>query len=717
MHIQSHHMKQSRPGVFTGWSSAARWIIPALFGLLSVCSPPVIRAQWMQSGGPGGGLIQSFKVSRGNVFAGTDGGVYRSTDGGLSWTEASSGLGGKSVLSFASIGDNLFAGSIEGGIYLTTDEGATWFPRNSETSRLRILALCTLGTSAFAGTAGDGLFASRDTGATWVPVAGGFRGRYVTLLFADDSALYAATSDSGLFRSMTGGTSWTHIDLVDPFQLVFAFTRRADTLFASTVAGILLSTDRGSHWSDFNAGFPPTVASALVILGPYIFAGTGLDGVLFSSVNSASWTKANHLLGNLDVNAIDTSGSRLFAGTGSGVFFSTNLGASWEASTSGMIASAVTSMIPAGPYLFAGTSGGGVYRSVDNGANWNEANSGLPWPYIGSLTAGIYGTLTGDTVLFAGTLAGNGVFLSTDLGGNWVHAGLTGESIHSLAVEGKLVFAGSDDGMFVSPDRGSTWTAIDSGLTAGFVQALDEFDNCIYAGTEMGGAFVSTNDGLSWSPADSGLTSMQVTQFANIGPLVFASTYGGVFASKDSGKTWIARNAMLPDLNINSMLSSGTSLFAGSTRGVYTSGDSGRTWKDVTKGFSDYPRILELALKGTYLYAGTAGSGVWRRPLAEMVTGTSGYTPRLADRISLFQNYPNPFNPSTTIRYALAKRSRVTLNVFNTLGQEVVALVNEVQDAGYHEAKFDGTGLASGVYIYRLIAGGHTLSKRLVLLR
>jgi len=92
----------------------------------------------------------------------------------------------------------------------------------------------------------------------------------------------------------------------------------------------------------------------------------------------------------------------------------------------------------------------------------------------------------------------------------------------------------------------------------------------------------------------------------------------------------------------------------------------------------------------------------------------SAGVPRTAE---LEQNYPNPFNPSTTIRYALPHKAQVLLTVFNTLGQQVATLVHRQEEAGIYEVKFDGSGLASGVYFYRLQTGSFVETKKLLLLK
>lgn len=83
----------------------------------------------------------------------------------------------------------------------------------------------------------------------------------------------------------------------------------------------------------------------------------------------------------------------------------------------------------------------------------------------------------------------------------------------------------------------------------------------------------------------------------------------------------------------------------------------------------------------------------------------------------LGQNYPNPFNPTTTIPFTLNKAGKVELKVFDILGREVATLVNKRMQPGYHKVDFDGTGLATGVYHYRLKFDGKVYTKRMLLVK
>src|SRR5690606_328053 len=94
---------------------------------------------------------------------------------------------------------------------------------------------------------------------------------------------------------------------------------------------------------------------------------------------------------------------------------------------------------------------------------------------------------------------------------------------------------------------------------------------------------------------------------------------------------------------------------------------------------------------------------------------SAGTSDQLPDSYSLEQNYPNPFNPATTIRYSIPEENPVTIKVYNTLGEQVLTLVNEVQSAGVYQVTFNLVNLASGVYFYRIEAGSFVQVKKMIL--
>ncbi|MFC2085243.1 T9SS type A sorting domain-containing protein [Bacteroidota bacterium] len=81
------------------------------------------------------------------------------------------------------------------------------------------------------------------------------------------------------------------------------------------------------------------------------------------------------------------------------------------------------------------------------------------------------------------------------------------------------------------------------------------------------------------------------------------------------------------------------------------------------------------------------------------------------------QNYPNPFNPTTKIKYSIPKQSKVTMRVFDVLGRELSTLVNKEQSQGNYEVEFDGKGLPSGIYIYRLQTGVFVDTKKMIYIK
>ncbi|HRI86335.1 MAG TPA: YCF48-related protein [Ignavibacteria bacterium] len=101
-----------------------------------------------------------------------------------------------------------------------------------------------------------------------------------------------------------------------------------------------------------------------------------------------------------------------------------------------------------------------------------------------------------------------------------------------------------------------------------------------------------------------------------------------------------------------------------------------------------------------------------------VLTNFTNLSSEIPEKFSLLQNYPNPFNPRTIINYQLSMFNFVSLKVYDVLGNEVAALVNEKQNAGIYSVEFDGSGFSSGVYFYQLeVDGNHIDTKRMILLK
>lgn len=156
---------------------------------------------------------------------------------------------------------------------------------------------------------------------------------------------------------------------------------------------------------------------------------------------------------------------------------------------------------------------------------------------------------------------------------------------------------------------------------------------------------------------------------------------------------------------------------------VFIGFEWGKVYNDEFAVFSDKNgegdkahRAWELYNDGTYGYFDQPGTVTWGVDADLWITSyykkavITGLESDNKDMnpvdYSLSQNYPNPFNPSTTIRFYLKADAKVTLRVFNILGQEVAALINRNMNAGNHSSVFDASRLTSGMYIYRLEVKG-----------
>jgi hypothetical protein len=146
-------------------------------------------------------------------------------------------------------------------------------------------------------------------------------------------------------------------------------------------------------------------------------------------------------------------------------------------------------------------------------------------------------------------------------------------------------------------------------------------------------------------------------------------------------------------------------------------------WGDTlwTKSFEGYNEVAAESVHetsdGGYIITGGTDGEVWLIKTAPDPLNINKREVKVISEYHLSQNYPNPFNPSTNIEFDLPKTSKVTLKVFNILGEEVATLLSASLLSGSHSVEWDASNLASGVYLYRLQAGDYVETRKMVLMR
>jgi hypothetical protein len=359
-----------------------------------------------------------------------------------------------------------------------------------------------------------------------------------------------------------------------------------------------------------------------------------------------------------------------------------------------------------GPNLYAGTDSG-LYVSANNGANWNKVDSGLPNLGVSALAAS-------GTNMFAGT--DSGVYRSLDSGKSWRGVLLGYAHTIALAANGTVIYESAVLGInsYVnrSLNNGLSWGSADAGLPGSWVLAFLINGTTIFAGTQNG-VYLSKDSGSSWISDTNGMGLPLpvpfypwVYSFTMIGTNIFAGTTFGVYLRTDSSSSW---NLVISGLgwpySTFALEANGLNIFAAADSGIYMSSNNGTSWSSVSDGLPYGIHINTLTTSGGYLFAGTAGAGVWRRPLSEMI---SAVRDRPIAQTKMFAIY---FTRNSTIRYILPEESFVSLKIFDIRGRLALTVINERQRAGEHLIPLPINRFSAGNYIVQLDAGNYKTQK------
>ena len=642
-------------------------------------------------------------------------GQFRTTDAGRHWTLVGNPYSGLEMVEF---GSNTVGWKVgEGGTQRTTDAGVSWFPAGQLYSS-------------------GGIFSNvyaLNQNQVWVM-----------------KSYYGGRNPTGLiWYSQNSGSTWTNVDI--------GITSQADT---QITCGTMRMNGSGIGFAVGSMYHPSSqVRQAFVLKTTNLgtrWACTTLPDEQWGSIVSISdsvWV----IFGN--------SGS--YPNVQPIVRRTTDMGETWILSSPfsyGNYNSLSSAAYIKPSHTIVVTTLQGIYESWDAGQTYARLTSDRDL-VVTDVILEKHPPAANEQMVIAKTTYSPSYLLSTDGGTSWQHheipQSVGSEIWGTRIVDGQIFIITNQIRLYRSVDRGSSWSQIYV-PSSGALRALDVYDRNHLALQGFPNIVSSSDGGSTWSRGPfPGTMWLNETAMVDSNEIVAVggfydslSTRGVIYHTADRGLNWRIEDT--PNEMLQVTMVSEDIGFAMGTNRLYKTTNSGASWSTSCSATSYtfnafcFENLTHGLLSESYFTLETVDGGYsWHQvelgvPLwyevyrmafnargdlfvashGRLIIGAGGggstqTKPSNTEitKPTLQQNYPNPFNPTTTIHYALPHASFVKLTVYNTLGQQVAQLLNEQQQAGYHEVVFRGDGLASGVYFYRLDAGSYTNVKKLLLLK
>lgn len=702
---------------------------------------------WIAYLSPAKRALRAIAIDGNNIYVvGDAGSMYRSTDNGNTWEEKFTYIGQALEFQRRVVFVNENVGFICGGssssadslgyVLKTTDGGETWMqlPYNFKT---QLYAISAPSENVIYTSAGSSLvFKTTDGGLTWTKST-----IYATsttlwdIQFYDENLGYACGSSGRIFKTTNGGANWAL--LTSPFGTSTVYTM--SILDPSTVVAVGVSakayktTDGGSTWTALSVGIPGSyfIVRFYQNIG-YIGSYLSPSGYVSKSTDGGNtWTPISTYPGTQSV---------------------------W-----GIAVKDTNSVYVVDLY-------GYVYYSLDGGNSWVSV------PRIFG-TNSFYCSMAGDKLFISGS---NGAIIkgyiptippetrtvTYNSGWNILSVPLNTQDMRKTTLFPDAVSSafGYDDGYYIEDTlktgKGYWLKFNDAGSVNIIGQKVQNYSIQLPAGWNLFGPFdfnIQTNEVITNPPDiiasnffkyDRGYKTTEVLEvgrgywvkLSQSGSLIFPSV-----VSKSSGKLDnIFADALKISISDNSGNSSELYLVQNQKLnsfelppkppvGIFDvrfENDKiaelfGDDFKTIEINSANYPIVIKIEgfnakvmdcingkiinqdLKaGEKLIINDKNINLLRiRPI------------NIVYDFALYQNYPNPFNPVTVIKFSIPEASNVKLSLYDVIGRKIKDLINDKLDAGIHSINFDGSELASGVYVYRLEAGKNVSIKKMILIK
>ena len=514
-------------------------------------------------------------------------------------------------------------------------------------------------------------FWTNNNGASWVLKDFGFSPGLVRGYAMVDSLTGFLTGGYTVYRTTDQGSNWHEHLRTDVKLNSIGFYN--NTGFIVCDAGCYYkSTDRGSTWSFFN------------------------------NVNTI-----NNLL---SVSFIDEN-QLWIGGTGGSIFKSTNAGLKWQTKSRNILKNNLSKVEVVDSTVYIIGQPGLIIKSTDLGNHFEKQNTNST------------STLTDIEFIneSTGFVCGNQIFLKTTNGGiNWqnINTGLADYYFNLSFINENTGWIGSRYGKYMKTTNGGENWQIMNFINDEFISEIyfiDEYTG--WVGTGGIDIFKTTNGGMNWSLQFNIPSVSMITKIKFLTPDIGAAvSAGSVYMTKNGGTNWSRNNNFGNhdhyDIDI---IDSSRAIFSGGFGTLFYTDDFGDSWEQVDLYSYFSVGGIKVFDKRSAILVGSGGA-IFKFILDDKIS-IKNVSELVPTSFSLQQNYPNPFNPKTVIGYSVIGNCNVSLKVYDALGKEIAALVDEKQNAGSYAVDFNGEGLPSGVYFYRLKAGEFSQTNRMLLLK
>ncbi len=682
------------------------------------------------------------------IAVGNTGNLFRSSNGGATWGRYT--IAAYNFTCLGSFGSNIYIGSDNGKVYKTQ---AGTYPLTEYSlpvsGKVNSISFVDANNGWLCGE--NFVYKTTNGGTTWINAVGSLPpAKYYSISFKDAANGIITGESIYDFITTNGGTSWS-ITAINPFSNVYKKAKYFnDGIVMAGPNGALAVKIGAAPFASVDTRIRTDVTgiAGTSAANVHVCGGGGFIRNNFGAKPDFQNFEKNPMMANLvdifysDANkgwAVSSMNDAIINTTDGGTIWAlpsgTNAVYSWQnkLTASGSIGNTLCQH-PFNRDAMYVVYGAGVYASYNRGENWTLINMISVPGYTPYRCHSFYVSPLDTNIWVAACEASTDLVLYTaNRGLTWTVSLARNFSAYGQPLEmdqndpSTFYYVPDGGGFYKSTNSGANFTQISA---FPFISPCDiivmyDSSNVLYLGeSSPSRIYKSTNYGVNWTLNMTYTSGSEIPSIANSvfdRSIAYATTFSSpLYKTSNYGDTWT---------NILSLGSSGwgsdlchedPNVYAAGTYGgatCYSTMNNGANF--ITSaigggsgaGFIFPERGYLMAQQTSNLYKFYANYTV--------ATSVNEYVNPLnvPTGFSLYQNKPNPFNPETTIKFDLNKDGVISLDVFNQLGQHITTLASGYRAVGNYEVQFDGSGLSSGIYFYRLISPGGVETKKMFLVK